>query len=123
MYGTLVENHGVGSSTPGSTERLRLTAETRFLGPATTRGCLLDLGHYPGLADGTSIVHGSACEVPDAATFAWLDAYEGITGTEADEYERVLRMVTLSAGTRLSAWLYRYRLPPAGKAVIASGPG
>lgn len=116
-YGTLMSGLDCAM---GRRERARLAEETRLLGPATVQGRLYDLGSYPGVVmsdDPGEVVAGQVLRIADAAaTFAWLDAYEGIgpkphdgEQAEADEYDRILVPARLAGGTLVSVWIYRYR--------------
>ena len=110
-YGTLMT---AASGALGRPQRERLRREAASLGVATTAARLFDLGRYPGLVLSTAagdVVHGEVFELADPATsFAWLDAYEGITpGTADPQYERVERPVLLADGRRIAAWVYVYR--------------
>ena len=119
VYGTL---RPIASGVMGADERARLAGEAHYLGPATTAGTLLDLGAYPGLAEGPGLVRGGLYALSEPAiTFAWLDAYEGITGAARDEYRRCRRTVTQVDGTELVAWVYIFVRSADGIRAIASG--
>ncbi len=117
VYGTLLcgARHPMGA---------RLARESRLLGEATIQGRLYSLGRYPGLVesgDPADVVHGEVYTLNSpAATLAWLDAYEGISGHAADnEYERCARVVHLASGTGVTTWVYLYRAPVTGRAAVA----
>lgn len=120
VYGTLLP-WAVDST--GRVERTELARAAFLLGKAAVNGTLVDLGMYPGFADGNGIVHGALYRLPDgcAPLLAWLDAYEGVTGGVNEDYVRVERPVTCSDGTRVRGWVYVYRGPLDGKPVIAGG--
>lgn len=132
VYGTLMSHT--------ATEKARqLMAEAQSLGPATIVGRLYRISWYPGLVEGAGTVHGEVFQLRDPArSLAWLDAYEGITpaslhapaaqepasttrSAPPDEYERVLREVTLASGTPLQAWVYVYRNDVSGCFPVAEG--
>lgn len=125
VYGTLMA--AAEASSLGRSERSRLHARCRHLGPATIPGSLSDMGDYPALvetADVTQCVHGEILEIADpTSVFDWLDAYEGIDqkNPEKSEYNRVLRNARLPDGSQVSTWVYIYRSPPQGAPVISGG--
>lgn len=88
----------------------------RPLGPATTRGRLLDLGSYPCMlaprGRGETVV-GDLYRVAAARVFRVLDRYEA-------RFVRERCSVRLPSGKRTSAWTYRFRHRIAGVR-IASG--
>jgi gamma-glutamylcyclotransferase (GGCT)/AIG2-like uncharacterized protein YtfP len=100
-----------------------LGAVERDLGRATTRGQLVDLGGYPGLIEGTGLVHGLLYDLiaEPCATLTWLDVYEGISGTPSDEYARLSRTVSCADGTNVDAWVYMYRHAVDPASVMPSG--
>ena len=74
VYGTLLPQ---SNGALGISQRLRLRSEGTFLGNAQTDGVLLDLGGYPGLIDGSTLVHGGIYRLRSPeASLPWLDAYE-----------------------------------------------
>ncbi len=118
VYGTLM-------SATGHRMALRLAREGRLIGPAAVLGRLYDLGAYPALVEAETEggeVHGEVYALTDpAASFRWLDAYEGIVPGRECEYVRVQRSVRLETGAELTAWLYLYRAPVVGRRLIKSG--
>lgn len=122
-YGTLLSGD---TGATGRAQRARLAAQARLLSKGSTEGRLYSLGRYPGLVlpgDG-SLVEGEVWELLDAAlSFAWLDAYEGIVPGEHphNDYQRVLRPVTLASGETVDAWVYVYRKPIDPAAQITGG--
>jgi len=95
--------------------------DARFLGVATIRGQLYDLGPYSMMVPSPSggRVHGELYELHDAtASESWkvLDDYEG------REFKRVRVVATLRNGSRRSTWVYTSRKPPPQSArLIESG--
>lgn len=93
----------------------------RFLGVATIRGRLYDLGPYSMMVPSPSRgrVHGELYELDDeTASGSWrvLDDYEG------RDFKRVRVVATLRNGSRRSTWVYTSRKPPPKSArVIESG--
>ena len=76
-------------------------------GPATVRGRLIDLGDYPGLVNGSGIVHGDLLVVEDAEQLTALDAYEEC-GPPSFLYRREVVTAARPDGSRLAVWVYRY---------------
>lgn len=107
VYGTLMSHTG----TPKARQ---LMAEADSLGPARIAGRLYRIDWYPGLVEAPDgIVHGEVVRLrTPQASLVWLDAYEGIvpgdTQQNRNEYERVLRPVTLADGRQCEAWVYLY---------------
>jgi gamma-glutamylcyclotransferase (GGCT)/AIG2-like uncharacterized protein YtfP len=94
-----------------------LRRAARYVGPATTRGRLYDLGAYPGmrLARGRDErVVGDAYRVTNPRVFRVLDRYER-------EFARERCVVKLERRGCGVAWAYRYRRGVAGAMRIASG--
>jgi len=106
-----------------------LVREAHFVGEASVRGVLFDLGTYPGLVvneQATDLVKGEIYELraPSAdGTLAVLDEYEGCAPSDVEphEYRRVLVQVTLADGPMLSAWAYVLIRALAGLTPIPSG--
>ena len=105
----------------------RLASEGRLLGGASVAGRLYAVSWYPGVADAcdpADRVYGEVYLLVDpAGSFAWLDAYEGLTGgnEETAEYARVERLVRLASGAEVVAWVYLYRKPTIGLRHIPDG--
>ena len=94
-----------------------LRSHARYVGQATTRGVLYDLGAYPGLrlARGRrERVVGDVYRVTNPRVFRTLDRYE-------NEFVRERCVVKLDRGGCRIASAYRYRYAVAGAARIASG--
>ena len=119
VYGTLLPDE---RGDVGAAERERLQQEGRIVGPGSTGGLMIDLGSYPGLVDGPGLVHGLVYHLPEASgTLAWLDAYEGVTGSAGDEYARMLRAVSFSSGAIILCWTYVFVQSMADRSLIMSG--
>lgn len=123
VYGTLMR---ATASACGQAQRARLHAGAVWLGPATVRGRLHDLGAYPGLAagdDAGDVVHGELLRLDTpAAVLPWLDAYEGIVaGAPDNEYERVRVEARLAGGETVTAWVYVCRRDVSALPRIAGG--
>ena len=120
VYGTLLP-WTTGSL--GAAERARLSSECKLIGAASMSGLLLDLGGYPGLVDGGELVFGAVYELTGDAerTFAWLDAYEELSGHDGDEYRRIIKSVGLSCGRTLQAYVYVCTAAGGVRPLIASG--
>jgi gamma-glutamylcyclotransferase (GGCT)/AIG2-like uncharacterized protein YtfP len=100
-----------------------LRRATRYLGPATTRGRLYDLGPYPGLraARGRGEhVAGDVYRVSRPKVWRALDRYErGVRGKP--RFVRARCVVRFARGKRKAAWVYRYCYAVVGAARISSG--
>lgn len=123
VYGTLMR---AAASACGHAQRARLHAAAVWLGPATVRGRLHDLGAYPGLAagdDAGDVVHGELLRLDTpASVLPWLDAYEGIVaGAPDNEYERVRAEARLAGGETVTAWVYVCRRDVSALPRIAGG--
>lgn len=94
-----------------------LRRSARYLGPATTRGRLYDLGAYPGMGfargRGETVV-GDVYRVAGRRVFRVLDRYEV-------RFARERCTVQLVRGARKRAWTYRYAHGVARAVRIASG--
>jgi gamma-glutamylcyclotransferase (GGCT)/AIG2-like uncharacterized protein YtfP len=95
----------------------RLRAEARLMGPATVRGSIFRISHYPGFrATPDGEVQGELyCLVDPARTLAALDRYEGA------QYRRVLIPVSTRGLSWGAAWIFEYISEPAGGTRIDSG--
>lgn len=119
VYGTLMSH-------TGTQKAQQLSAEADSLGPATIDGRLFRISWYPGLVEGGGRVHGEVFRLRmPQASLVWLDAYEGIVVGDPDqnrnEYERVIRGVTLQSGATLDTWVYLYRKDVTGLVPVADG--
>jgi gamma-glutamylcyclotransferase (GGCT)/AIG2-like uncharacterized protein YtfP len=104
-----------------------LASHADFLGPATCRGRLVLVKHYPGLllSDApTEVVHGELFRLRAGdELLRELDMYEacGEGFAEPTEYLRELVEVRLDDGTTGQAWTYVYNWPVTALPVIPSG--
>lgn len=104
-----------------------LASHADFLGPATCRGRLVLVKHYPGLlmSDApTEVVHGELFRLRAGdELLRELDMYEacGEGFAEPTEYLRELVEVRLDDGTTGQAWTYVYNWPVTELPVIPSG--
>jgi len=120
VYGTLIR----GFDHPMA--RL-LAANADFIGPASCRGRLYLVRHYPGLVlsdDPADIVHGELFALREVdALLHEFDMYEacGEGFAEPTEYVRQMLHVTLADGTAGEAWTYVYNWPVNELPQIASG--
>ena len=120
VYGTLMS----GFDHPMSK---LLAAGADLLGPATVRGKLYLITHYPGLLhsdDAGDIVHGELYRLRDVdKLMAALDDYESVgPGHEAPTlYLRELMPATLDDGSVMEAWTYIYNRPVDEAKRIKSG--
>jgi gamma-glutamylcyclotransferase (GGCT)/AIG2-like uncharacterized protein YtfP len=119
VYGTLMSaaRHAMGA---------KLAREGRLLGPASINARLYRIAWYPGAVDTPNAaerVYGELYALANpAASFKWLDAYEGLSGgLDASEYARVERRARLLASAELTAWVYLYQGHPDPRNLIADG--
>jgi gamma-glutamylcyclotransferase (GGCT)/AIG2-like uncharacterized protein YtfP len=103
-----------------------LRRSARYLGPATTRGALYDLGSYPGMRAarrGGDRVAGDLYRVVQPRVLRALDRYEAGDARGKARFVRERCIVTLAqrGALRKTAWTYRYRYRVAGMPRIASG--
>jgi gamma-glutamylcyclotransferase (GGCT)/AIG2-like uncharacterized protein YtfP len=120
VYGTLMR----GFDHP--TAR-RLSDNADYLGPATFRGRLYQIQHYPGLLasdDAGDLVFGDLYRLraPHELLVA-LDDYEccGPGDPAPAEYRREARSVTAADGAAMQAWVYLYNWDVTPDQRIASG--
>ena len=120
VYGTLMR----GYSHPMA--RL-LSSNADFLGPASCRGRLYKVKHYPGLVlseDESERVFGELYRLRAVDDLLRaFDMYEacGEGFPEPTQYVRQMLIVTLADGTTREAWTYIYNWPVAELAWIESG--
>jgi gamma-glutamylcyclotransferase (GGCT)/AIG2-like uncharacterized protein YtfP len=120
VYGTLMR----GFDHPMAT---LLSRSADYLGPATCRGRLYLIKHYPGLVlsdDPSEIVFGELYRLRDRdALLGEFDMYEacGEGFPEPTEYLRKMLQVTQEDGATSEAWTYVYNWPVIGLPHIASG--
>jgi gamma-glutamylcyclotransferase (GGCT)/AIG2-like uncharacterized protein YtfP len=102
-----------------------LRRSARYLGPATTRGRLYDLGPYPGMhaaRNRRDRVVGDVYRIVQPRVFRALDRYEAGAARCNPRFVRERCIVELARrGVRRTAWTYRYRHSVARRARIASG--
>lgn len=98
-----------------------------FVGDATVRGKLHDLGPYPAaVPDEEGVIIGEMYTIKDPRQFSWamaqLDDYEGVCCEEGEtpEYKREMTRVHVN-GREETAWIYWYARPVDGYPVVASG--
>jgi gamma-glutamylcyclotransferase (GGCT)/AIG2-like uncharacterized protein YtfP len=94
-----------------------LRSHARYLGSATTRGRLYDLGAYPGMTTaygGRDRVVGDVYRVTNPRVFRALDRYE-------TKFVRERCIVRLDRGARKIVWAYHYQCNVERAARIASG--
>ena len=97
-----------------------LEGRTRWIGPASVAGRLVDLGAFPGLVLSASPgdrVHGDLFAIADAQREELLDALDRYEGAS---FERVEQIVDGPEGPA-RAWLYVYRGEAEGRPVVAGG--
>jgi gamma-glutamylcyclotransferase (GGCT)/AIG2-like uncharacterized protein YtfP len=104
-----------------------LSANADFLGPATCRGRLYRVKHYPGLVlsdDPADLVFGELYRLRQRdAMLREFDMYEacGEGFAQPTEYLRKMLQVALEDGAASEAWTYVYNWPVTNFPRIASG--
>jgi gamma-glutamylcyclotransferase (GGCT)/AIG2-like uncharacterized protein YtfP len=104
-----------------------LSRSAEYLGPASCRGRLYLIKHYPGLVlsdDPTEIVFGELYRLRDRdALLGEFDMYEacGEGFPEPTQYLRKMLRVRHDDGLVSEAWTYVYNWPVTGLPRIASG--
>lgn len=98
-----------------------------FVGDATVKGKLYDLGPYPAaVPDEGGLIIGELYRIKEPGQFSWamaqLDDYEGVCCEEGEsqEYKRELTRVHVN-GQEETAWIYWYARSVEGHPVVASG--
>jgi len=89
-----------------------LSEQARFVGEAKVRGCLYDLGRYPGITESSADsdwVYGDVYELTCGETLAQLDAYEELESPRPSYFDRQLGEATLDDGSTVAVWVYWYR--------------
>lgn len=119
VYGTL------RSDIPSSMSKF-LRRRGELVGRGTTPGRLIDLGGYPGFVatEGEETVRGEVHRIhADRAEETWhlLDAYEGVSGLDSEDYRRNEVEVALDNGDAQTAVTYEFQQAETGRAVIADG--
>jgi gamma-glutamylcyclotransferase (GGCT)/AIG2-like uncharacterized protein YtfP len=119
VYGTLRPD---ANCAMGQRARASLQRESQLVGSARTQGTLFNLGNYQALGTGSGMIVGSLYQLKDPSnTLMWLDEYEGITNTSADEYERVLRTALSNDEQPVKAWVYVLKHTAESAQIIPSG--
>jgi gamma-glutamylcyclotransferase (GGCT)/AIG2-like uncharacterized protein YtfP len=120
VYGTLMRGYAHPMA------RL-LSANADFLGPASCRGRLYKVKHYPGLVlsdDAADVAYGELYRLRAVDDLLReFDMYEacGAGFPEPTQYLRQTLPVTLSDGGTREAWTYVYNWPVAHLSRIESG--
>ena len=102
VYGTLMRGLPLHHLIAGRCE---------FVGAGTVKGCLLDLGHYPGaVAEEPGIVHGEVYRFQTPGLLVALDREEEYRPHAPGRslYLRRPTTVRLADGREMSAWIYWY---------------
>lgn len=117
IYGTL-------EPSMAKPEIITAVGRLTFIGEATTRGALFDLGDFPGaILGGEDVIHGRLYELPDdETTLAELDDFEDYDPLNPDEslYLRTEIAAELG-GETVDAWIYEYNRPVFGHKQIENG--
>lgn len=83
-------------------------------------GRLVDLGSYPGLVRGWGQVVGDLCQLPDEASLALFDDYEGFD-PDRPETSQYLRIMIRIIEPNVEAWTYLYNRAWTPDMLVASG--
>jgi gamma-glutamylcyclotransferase (GGCT)/AIG2-like uncharacterized protein YtfP len=100
-----------------------LREHARYVGPATVRGRLYDLGAYPGMRAARGRrdqVSGDVYRVTHPRVLRVLDRYEAGPKRDHARFVRERCVVKLERRCKV-AWLYRYRYSVVGAKRIACG--
>jgi gamma-glutamylcyclotransferase (GGCT)/AIG2-like uncharacterized protein YtfP len=101
-----------------------LRGAAHYVGPASARGRLYDLGAYPGMkrprGRGDRVV-GDAYRITNPHVLRVLDRYEAGAARSKPRFVRARCIVTLDRGGRRAAWMYAYCCSVVNAARIASG--
>lgn len=100
---------------PASFDRLLADRE-----PCLIAGRLVDLGAYPGLVGGQGKVVGDLCRLPDEASLALFDDYEGYD-RDQPETSRYLRVMVRLIEPGVEAWTYLYNQAWAPEMIVGAG--
>lgn len=103
----------------------QITADVEWVGEAEIRGCLYDIGTYPGAVPAhdqeASLIKGEIIKLnrPERV-LKILDKYEGLTDSSPDdsEYYRSEERINLPDGRELQSWIYWYNFSVEGKTRI-----
>jgi gamma-glutamylcyclotransferase (GGCT)/AIG2-like uncharacterized protein YtfP len=125
-YGTLMS---CCSGRQGASERARMQAGARMIGPAAVRGRVFDAGSCPAailaLDHTRDRVRGEIWELPEdsAALLGVLDAYEGCGPDSPRPYPYVRRRIRVRTadGRRVTAWMYLWTRPTRSLSFVATG--
>lgn len=108
VYGTLLQ--------PGNEFADYLTAHCKFTGKGKAKGCIYDIGEYPGAVishKSEQYIYGSIFLMDAPETILkTIDDYEGIgyLYSQPQEYTREEVEIDTPAG-KLNCWIYLYNLP------------
>jgi gamma-glutamylcyclotransferase (GGCT)/AIG2-like uncharacterized protein YtfP len=114
FYGTLMR----GESNHAA---LSLPDWTRYLGPASVRGLLYNLGDWPcAVPSPEGVIRGELHRLVDPSRISDLDAFEDYDPLDpaGSEYLRIAVPLVDRGGL---AWIYAYNRPVSGLPLIASG--
>ncbi len=123
VYGSLRRDSG---NRPPNPMHQVVARHCRFLGNATCRGHLYDLGGYPGLVLTNRTappVRGELYQVLEAnKLWPQLDHYEDYEPSDPTNSEYIRRQIDVTRGSEtLGAWTYLYNRSTRGKRRILSG--
>ena len=114
LYGTLMRGER-------SFLRFGLNKRLVFVTPSIFRARLLDLGSYPGIVPGDSLVRGQLFRVRDPSVVRDLDRWEGFDLRRPPRWWLFRRERVELIRPRGRAWVYFYNGDPRGKTEIKSG--
>lgn len=119
VYGTLRQG--------GGADHLLPSPKAEFLGHATIKGTLHNLGGFPGLQEGDGDVIGDLFEIHDDSIMSSLDMYEGYREDDPENSLFVRKSICLDTIDGLETfadtpiWVYFFGHNPPEGTVIKSG--
>ncbi len=113
LYGSLMRDEDID-------DRPDLTEHLTFVGEATLKGKLVDLGDYPGLIPGDGEVHAEYHEVNDFEVFKAIDRFERYEATDPGGSLYVRHAVRMLQ-PKLDAWIYVFNGDTSAAEPVAHG--
>jgi gamma-glutamylcyclotransferase (GGCT)/AIG2-like uncharacterized protein YtfP len=106
-------------------EDISLQDSGEFLGACSIRGQMLNLGDYPGLVEGESLVSAELYRVNDTAIVPLIDAFEDFDEDCAVGSMYIRKQVDVltaqGQSTGQKAWVYWYNLSAEGHSSVEDG--
>lgn len=115
VYGTLRSGFIDNEAT------LAFRTGARFVSDGWAAGAMYSTGWYPALVEGREgRVHGEIWQIEAPGLMDALDDYEGLSGPDPREYDRVRRRIATPRGA-VEAWVYVFLRPVDESRRILSG--